>query len=292
MSPSRERHAPLGQHARPRWLLLPVAVAAAVSVWLWQRPGTEAEQIPRADSTAQPSRAMPSMPVSVGATVSSPAGERQTAPARPAAAAPALSAAAQRVVQQIDQLTAMPPGEDAIALGRQLSASATPETAPAFREALLRTTHPAVERMAIAALARTADSAVMQALAQDYGALPAEQRGRVLQVLEGAANPTALAGLTRIVDTDTSEKRSPLTMSALYGIASLGTMDSIDYLLGQTATDNIDHALMAMERVRTRQGVELIRAAAAGSKGHEQLSPSMRSNLRRIASVAEANIAP
>jgi hypothetical protein len=196
------------------------------------------------------------------------------------------------MAQQISQLAGLTPGDDAIALGRQLVASATPATAPAFREALLRTTNPAVERVSIAALARTADSALVQALANDYGELPAEQRGRVLQVLEGAANPAALDGLSRIVAADTSEKRSPLVMSALYGIASLGTMESVDYLLRQSATDGADHALMAMERVRTRQGVELIRAAAAGSKGHEQFTPSLRSNLSRIASAAEAQITP
>jgi hypothetical protein len=196
------------------------------------------------------------------------------------------------MARQIDQLASLPPGDDAIAQGRQLAAAATPATAPAFREALLSTTNPAVERIAIAALARTADSALVQALANDYGELPAEQRGRVLQVLEGAANPAALEGLSQIVAADTSEKRSPLVMSALYGIASLGTMESVDYLLRQSATDAGDYALMAMERVHTRQGVELIRAAAAGSKGHEQLTPSLRSNLNRIASAAEAKITP
>lgn len=208
----------------------------------------------------------------------------------PAAALPPLSPAAQAVARQIDQLAGLPPGDAAITLARQLETSVTPQTAPAFRDALLRATHPGVERVAISALARAADSELMVALAGDYGTLPPEARGRILQVLEAAGNPAALDGLTQIVAADTSEKRSPLVMSALYGIAHLGTMDSVGYLLRQTSTDSVDYALMALERVPTRQGVEMIRAAAAGSRGYEQISPSMRANLQRVAGTAEGRL--
>jgi hypothetical protein len=212
-------------------------------------------------------------------------------PARlPAVALPPLSPAAQAVARQIDQLASLPPGDAAITLARQLETAVTPQTAPAFRDALLRATHPGVERVAISALARAADSELMIALAGDYGTLPPEARGRILQVLEAAGNPAALDGLTQIVAADTSEKRSPLVMSALYGIAHLGTMDSVGYLLSQTTTDSVDYALMALERVPTRQGVEMIRAAAAGSRGYEQISPSMRANLQRVAGTAEGRL--
>lgn len=279
-----------------KWLSPLAVVIAATSVWLYQ--GTESvPDVARAVGAASSTTATPATEAAKEVVVAdrghagAPVGSTGAFPLS-AQAAPPLSSAAQGMAQQINRLMALPAGDEAIALARQLAASATPETAPAFREALLSTTNPAVERVSIAALARTADSALMQALASDYGDLPAEQRGRVLQVLEGAGNPTALDGLSQIVAADTSEKRSPLVMSALYGIASLGTMEGVEYLLRQSTTDTADHALMAMERVHTRQGVELIRAAAAGSKGHEQLTPSLRSNLIRIASAAEAKITP
>ena len=297
MSPSPERtERPGHPGARLLGWLLPLAgvVAIAAGVWCYQNPEAVPAVVRDAATVSGTAAALPGASAAVAVANSGhldvPAGAtplpRTTKAPRP------LSAAAQGMARQIDQLASLPPGDDAIAQGRQLAAAATPATAPAFREALLSTANPAVERIAIAALARTADSALVQALANDYGELPAEQRGRVLQVLEGAANPAALEGLAQIVAADTSEKRSPLVMSALYGIASLGTMESVDYLLRQSATDAGDHALMAMERVHTRQGVELIRAAAAGSKGHEQLTPSLRSNLSRIASAAEMKITP
>lgn len=293
MSPSPERR---GARARPLGGLLLLAGAAAIAagVWCYQRPDA-VPAVVRDVVASSADTAAGRSGTATPAVAASGTDTRATGGAalpRAAKAPPPLSAAAQAMAQQIGQFNGLPPGDDAIALGRQLAAAATPATAPAFREALLRTANPAVERIAIAALARTADSALVQALASDYGELPAEQRGRVLQVLEGAANPAALDGLSQIVAADTSEKRSPLVMSALYGIASLGTMESVDYLLRQSATDAGDYALMAMERVHTRQGVELIRAAAAGSKGHEQLTPSLRSNLNRIASAAEAKITP
>lgn len=280
-----------------KWLA-PLAGLAAVAagVWLYQSPESVPDVVRNVVATVgtAPSPSATGSATTTAADSGQPGGPAGSAGALPRSARTVvpLSAAARGMVQQLDQLMALPSGDDAIALGRQLAAAATPETAPAFREALLKTANPAVERVAIAALARTADSALMQALANDYGDLPAEQRGRVLQVLEGAGNPAALDGLSGIVAADTSEKRSPLVMSALYGIANLGTMESVEYLLRQSASDAPDYALMAMERVRTRQGVEQIRAAAAGSKGHEQLTPSLRSNLGRIASAAEAQITP
>lgn len=290
MSTSREsRGAPLLAVS----IALGLAMAAAGSAWLLQAP--DAALAPGAERMPAGSLASPATgpDASLGATPGSSTGSSAaignrlgTTPRAP------LSAAAQEMARELDRLTALPPGNDAIAVGQHLAATATPAQAPAFLQALLRTTDPAIERVAIAALVRTADSAVVQDLAGAYGTLPAEQRGRVLQVLEGVSHPAALDGLTRVIAADTGERRSPVTMSALYGVASVGTMDSVDYLLQQTRTDNLDLALMAMERVRTRQGVELIRAAAAGSKGHEQIDPSLRPHLSRIASLAEAQLRP
>lgn len=278
-------------------IALGLAMAVAGSVWLAQAPDTDlppgGEPMPVGHTTGRPAGPATDQRTGLGATTDTRSGPRMdtgnrlgTTPRAP------LSAAAQEMARELDRLTALPPGDQAIAVGQHLAATATPAQAPAFLEALLRTTDPAVERVAIAALVRTADSAVVQDLASAYGTLPAEQRGRVLQVLEGVSHPAALDGLTRVIAADTGERRSPVTMSALYGVASVGTMDSVDYLLQQTRTDNLDLALMAMERVRTRQGVELIRAAAAGSKGHEQLDPSLRPHLSRIASLAEAQLRP
>ena len=299
MSPSREvRGAP--------WLAAGLAVglvmAVGGSVWLAQPP--DAVSSPGGGDRLSPGHTSPGSaprPASLGIADADPSGGPGAIPqgaaprqdSRPGATPRApLSVAAQDMAREIDRLSALPPGDQAIAVGQHLAASATPAQAPAFLEALLRTTDPAIERVAIAALARTADSTVVQDMARAYGELPAEHRGRVLQVLEGVSHPAVLDGLTRIVASDTGERRSPVTMSALYGVANVGTMDSIDYLLRQTGTDNIDLAMMALERVRTRQGVELIRAAARGSKDHADLSPGVRQNLGRIASVAEAQIRP
>jgi hypothetical protein len=295
MSPSREvRGAP--------WLAAGLAVglvmAVGGSVWLAQAPEVVAS--PGGGDQLSPGHTSPGSaprPASLGIADADPSGG---AGAIPQGAAPRqdsrprapLSVAAQDMAREIDRLSALPPGDQAIAVGQHLAASATPAQAPAFLEALLRTTDPAIERVAIAALARTADSTVVQDMARAYGELPAEHRGRVLQVLEGVSHPAVLDGLTRIVASDTGERRSPVTVSALYGAANVGTMDSIDYLLRQTGTDNIDFAMMALERVRTRQGVELIRAAARGSKDHADLSPGVRQNLDRLASVAEAQLRP
>jgi predicted signal transduction protein with EAL and GGDEF domain len=80
-------------------------------------------------------------------------------------------------------------------------------------------------------------------------------------------------------------------MSALHGLAHLGTMDSTDYLLQQVRSSNIDHALMALGRVSSRQGVEMTRAAAAGSRGFEGLEAGVRQALLRSAAAAEGQLA-
>lgn len=278
-----------------------LAMAVAGSVWLAQAPDAAlpagSEPMPVGHTTGRPAGPTASLTPDQGAGLGAPAGSRNgtgtdTDHRLGTLSRAQMSTAARDMASELDRLTALPPGDQAIAIGQHLAATATPAQAPAFLDALLRTTDPAVERVAIAALVRTADSAVVQDLARAYGGLPAEQRGRVLQVLEGVSHPAALDGLTRVIAADTGERRSPVTMSALYGVASVGTMDSVDYLLQQTRTDNLDLALMAMERVRTRQGVEMIRAAAAGSKGHEQIDPSVRPHLGRIASLAEAQLRP
>lgn len=276
------------------WLLAATAAVAGMAVvWSFVRPDPAREPVQGASARVAAGTVAGAQPAGPVAAVADGAAAHTEAPAGAGvvrSAALPLSGPARAVAQQFDQLAAMPSGDAAIALGRQLEASITPETAPAFRDALLNTTSAVVERSAIAALARTADSDLMVALAGDYGSLPAERRGRILQVLENAGNPAALDGLARIVAADTSEKRSPMVMSALYGVAGLGTMEGVDYLIRQAASAVPDYALMALERVKTRQGVELIRSAAAGSKGSEQLSESMRGNLLRIASAAEAQV--
>ncbi|MEP7295386.1 MAG: hypothetical protein ABI702_04300 [Burkholderiales bacterium] len=197
-----------------------------------------------------------------------------------------LNAQARAVLQQFDQLRNMVPGDAAVALGRQLEAGITTENAAGYVQALLKADTPAVERSAMAALAHTADSGQLLALAGEYSVLPPENRGRILQTLESAANPAAVEGLTSIVAADKTEKRSALVMSAMYGIANIGTMDSVKYLLGQVTPGKADFALMALERVRTPQGIEMIRAAGAGSKDADAISPAFRPALTRIAEAA------
>ena len=204
---------------------------------------------------------------------------------------PALPPAARATAGEIGRLAALPPGDDAIALARRLEDTADAASLPAWREALLRSPHPAVERSAISVLARLADAETITALGEDYGRLPPEWRGRILQVLEQATRPEALDGLVHIVEADTGEKRSALAMSALHGLAHLGTMDSTDYLLQQVRSSNIDHALMALGRVSSRQGVEMTRAAAAGSRGFEGLDAGVRQALLRSAAAAEGQLA-
>jgi hypothetical protein len=210
-----------------------------------------------------------------------------SAVARPPSALSApLNAQARAAVQEFDRLRDLPPGDAAIELGRQIEAAITKDNVAGYVQVLLKTDHPAVERSAIAALARAADSPVMLALAGQYGAVAPESRGRILQVLEGAANPAAVEGLAAIYAADLSEKRSPLVMSALHGLANIGTMESVQYLLSQVSPGNAEYALLAMERVRTTQGIEMIRAAAEGSKDAEAIAPAFRPALRRIAEAA------
>lgn len=292
MSRSPERRTPLARRVAIPALIL---VTAAAGLWAaFGNPDGAADGAGAPAPATSPGDRMAAAPAPAGPTTAAPGGEPDAvraatgaAPVTPAAR-PALSAAAQAVARQLDHLGDLPAGDAAVALGRQLEASATTATAPAYREALLRTPHAAVERAAIAALARVADGETMVALAGDYGDLPQERRGRILQVLEAAGNPAALDGLARIVAADTSEKRSPLVMSALQGAANIGTMESVNYLLGLAASDAPDLALMALERVPTRQGVAMIRAAADGAKDHAQLSPQIRTHLRRIADTAQA----
>jgi hypothetical protein len=208
------------------------------------------------------------------------------APSAKASPPAPLNAPARAAMHEFDHLRDLASGDAAIALGRQLEAAITADNAAGYVQTLLKTDHAAVERSAITALARTADSGLILVLAGQYEAMPPENRGRILQVFEAAANPAAVEGLAGIVAADTSEKRSPLVMSAMYGIANIGTMESVQYLLGQVARGNVDFALMALERVRTPQGIEQIRAAAAGSKDADGIAPAFRPALRRIAEAA------
>ena len=200
-------------------------------------------------------------------------------PSTPPTSAPDAVATAQAFAQ----LAALSPGSEAIALGRRLEAAITPQNTTAYLDALLQTDHPGVERAAHAALARTADSSTLLALVSRYGSTPAERRGRILQVLENAQNPAATTGLIQTVAQDTSEKRSPILVSAMNGLAGLSTPDSVSYLLQQVATDNETFALMALERVQTPQGREMIRAAASRNKDSERIAPEHLAALSRIA---------
>ena len=175
-------------------------------------------------------------------------------------------AAANPTLREFERLSKLPAGDEAIALSKQIEAAISPQNMTSYVQALLVTENTAVERAAITALARTADAATIIELATHYGAIAAEQRGRILQVLEGAQNPEAVKGLADIATADVSEKRSPLMMSALYGIANVGTQDGVQHLLGQLSTGNAEYAVMALERVQSAQGIAMIRAAAEGSK--------------------------
>lgn len=187
------------------------------------------------------------------------------------------------VPKLFEQLASLSPGDAAIALGRRLGNAITPANTPQYVEALLSTDHPGVERAALTALSRTADSQTLIALVGRYGRTEPERRGRILQILENAANPVAFAGLTYVVDTDKSEKRSPLLVHALNGLANLGTAEATSYLIQQVATDNETFAYMALERVRDMQSREMIRSAAAGNKDSEGITPEQRQTLSRIA---------
>lgn len=224
---------------------------------------------------------------------SPPAAASATGSAAPALqAAPAVVPMSPQAVasqQAFERLRGMPSGDAAVELTRQLEAGLTPENAPAYVQALLQTNHPAVERAAISAIAQHGDGALLQALAGSYGKLGEEQRGRILRVLESAANPQALDGLSDIVAADQSEKRSPVMMSAMYGMAHMGTPESVGKLLSLVTVRDADYALMALERVRNPQGVEMIRAASEGSKDAEGIPPQYWPSLKRIAQNARSS---
>ncbi len=194
-----------------------------------------------------------------------------------------LNAPAQALTKDFERLGKLPSGEAAITLGQQIEAAITADNAGGYIRALLSTEHPAVERAASSALARAADSQTMIELAGYYGAIEPERRGRILSVLEAAANPASTPGLAAIIAADTDEKRSPLMMSAMYGIANTGTVESVQYLLGLLSTENGEYAVMALERVHSALGVEMIRAAAAGNKDVTPAAENFQGALRRIA---------
>ncbi len=255
------------------WLLLPggasdpaTPVAAPASV---QRPPARAPQ-PLLLNTA-----------SASATATASAAAPARAPA--AAAAPAQSPAAVATLQHFERLRGLPAGDAAIALSRQLEDSITAENTSGYVQALLQGTTPAEVRAAGAAIARAGDGDLMRQLAGQYGSLNAEQRGRVLQVFERAANPQAAEGLMALFLADNSEKRSALVMSALYGVAHIGTMESVQVLLKQVTPANADYALLALGRVNSPQGIEMIRAAAQGSKDAQTIPSHYLPALRRIA---------
>lgn len=196
---------------------------------------------------------------------------------------PAVAEADSLAIRQgLDQLAKLPAGEQAIALGQKLENAITPRNAAVFVGALLTADHPAVERTAHGALSRMADSETILSLVRRYGSTPEDRRGRVLQVLENARNPAATSGLIEVVSSDTSEKRSPLLVSAMNGLAGIATTESVGFLIRQVATVNETFALMALERVNTEQGREMIRAAAAGNKDSEGIAPELLAALGRI----------
>jgi hypothetical protein len=285
---------------RPRVGLVLVLVAAAVVAAVvaalmatrsaGEAPGWQAAQRePSAGPAAAGSTAAPAADTAAAGFALGP----PTAPPAGAADLTVRSLQAQAAEAAFERLRGTAPGDEAIALAQQIEAGYSAEAAPAYVTALLTTDHPAVERAAIAALARGGDGALMRALADQYGAVPESRRGRILQVLESARQPSALDALVLIVAGDTSEKRSPVYQSALVGAASIGNLASVQYLLRQVATPGrADHALMALARVESRQGVEVIRAAANGSKDAQGISPDLRQALRRIAEAAPAPAQP
>jgi hypothetical protein len=226
--------------------------------------------------------------VAAAITSAAPTASPATPPApatTPAPGAPtlALTPPAQASLQQMQRLGQLPPGDAAVALAQQLEAGISPDNAAGYVQALFSTTSPAAERAAIAALARSGDSGVMQTLAAHYGNLAPEQRGRVLQVFENAANPEALQGLTEVFAADRSEKRSALAMSALVGVAHIGTMESVQVLLSQITPANADYAFVALDRVSSPQGVEMIKGAASGSKDASGIPARYLPALKRLA---------
>jgi hypothetical protein len=186
------------------------------------------------------------------------------------------------------QLAALPAGPEAVALTQQVEAGMTPENADAYVQALLTTEHPAVERATMGALARSADSRVINQLAQSYGRIPEAKRGRILQTLEQAQNPSAFNGLVQTVRSDTSEKRSPILVAAMLGLANVGTHESVSYLLSQIPTENEFFAIQALGRITSEEGMDILRGAAQGNKD----SDSLGDHGRRIVADLVAQNAP
>jgi folylpolyglutamate synthase/dihydropteroate synthase len=266
---------------------LAAITASAVVYWQLADGWSNASVAGRSEQAAAPKATgvklrpeTSALPVHAAAT---PSAQRATTPSSAAGQPLPLGAASVEVLQRFEALRSLPPGDAAIALGQQLEAGINAENAAGYVQALLQTQDPAVERAAIAALARTADGGTLQTLAAAYGSLPAENRGRILQVLEQARNPEAVSGLAGIFSADTSEKRSPLVVSALYGIANIGSMDAVSYLLTQVTNQNADYALLALERVKSPQGRAMIQGAAEGSKDAASIPSTYRPALKRLA---------
>jgi hypothetical protein len=233
------------------------------------------------DRSAEVERLLGPSPAALPAEASPTAGASVNSSAKKSTTAGQQDPLAIRLM--LESLADLPAGDEAIALGQRIENAITPGNTSAFADALLTTDHAAVERTAMGALSRSADSRTISELVQRYGSTPEDRRGRILQVLENAANPAATDGLIQVVQTDTSEKRSPLLTSAMNGLAGLGTTDAVSFLIRQVATDNETFALMALERVSSEQGREILRAAADGNKDSEGIPPELLAALERIA---------
>ncbi len=206
---------------------------------------------------------------------------RARAPGYPDGAAAARDLEA--VARSFETLAGLPSGDPAIELGHRLEAAISPENAVAYVDALLSTESPAVERVAHAALARAGDRASFEELLRRHAGTSLARRGRILALLEDVRTPAAVEVLVSAIGADTSEKRSPLLVSAMRGLASVATPESIAYLIGQLWTHNEAYAWIALEAVHTPQGRELIRAAARGNKDSAGLPADRLANLARIA---------
>lgn len=265
-----------------------VVVAVGLAGWVWQGDDRAAAG-PARNAVTAVTPAVPASgdaPLSTSPMLAAPTLGTVPTPAGPVALT--LGPDARAAAQQLRQLAALPAGDAAIALGRQLEAGITAANLAAYVDALLNLDGPTGDRTAVSALARVANSDLVQTLADAYGSLPAERRGRILQVLENSANPDAMAGLEAVIARETDERGSPLMASAMVGMAHLGTQPAVERLITQVSGPNDAQALNALQRVATRQGVELLRTAAAGGKGYEALTANQRATFGRVADVAAA----
>jgi hypothetical protein len=187
------------------------------------------------------------------------------------------------ITRSFETLAGLPSGDPAIEFGHRLEAAISPENAVAYVDALLSTDSPVVERVAHAALARAGDRASFEELLRRHSGTSLARRGRILALFEDVRTTAAVETLVSAIEADTSEKRSPLLVSAMRGLASVATPESIAYLIGQLSTPNEAFAWIALEAVRTPQGRELIRAAARGNKDSAGLPADRLANLARIA---------